>query len=145
MEFSNYLDIEKEKIHNSTSILKEIKKSNREGLIIPLDSGSFDEVLGGGLHSGKKYLIFGSNRTKKTQLCHQICIQAYKYFLKESKNNNISKGGKVPFVNETFNFEEYRKIELRIRELSKKKEFIEKERDELKRRRKIQALFSNYI
>jgi len=48
-------------------------------------------------------------------------------------------------VNETFNFEEYRKIELRIRELSKKKEFIEKERDELKRRRKIQALFSNYI
>lgn len=88
MEFNDYLDIEEDKIYNSTSILKEIEKSNRERLIIPLDSGSFDEVLGGGLHSGKKYLIFGSNRTGKTQLCHQICIQAYKYFLKESKNNN---------------------------------------------------------
>ena len=48
-------------------------------------------------------------------------------------------------MNETFNFEEYRKIELKIRELSKKIEYFKRERDELKRRREIRAMFSDYI
>jgi len=45
-------------------------------------SGSKDlnEIMNGGFHSGKNYLIFGANSTGKTQLCHQLCVEAYKKF-----------------------------------------------------------------
>ncbi len=36
------------------------------------------------------------------------------------KNYKILEEGRNPFMSNSFNFEEYRKIELRIRELSKK-------------------------
>jgi len=55
---------------------KDLKQSNLSC------SGSKDlnKILNGGFHSGKKYLIFGANSTGKTQLCHQLCIEAYKKF-----------------------------------------------------------------
>jgi len=48
-------------------------------------------------------------------------------------------------MSDSFDFEEYRKIELRIRELSKKIEVHEKERDEVNRRKRIEPIFSDYI
>ncbi|MFX1481026.1 MAG: ATPase domain-containing protein, partial [Promethearchaeota archaeon] len=57
--------------------------------VLPSGSRNFDEILEGGFHSSKKYLIYGANKTGKTQLCHQLCIQAYKYFIDplDEKNN----------------------------------------------------------
>ena len=43
---------------------------------LPLNSKNFDSVLDGGFSINKKYLIFGANRTGKTQICHQLSIQA---------------------------------------------------------------------
>ncbi|MFX0176654.1 MAG: ATPase domain-containing protein, partial [Candidatus Hodarchaeota archaeon] len=41
-------------------------------------SRNFDKVLSGGFQSKQMYLIFGANKTGKTQICHQMCIQAFK-------------------------------------------------------------------
>lgn len=54
--------------------LKGIHKSDKH--IIPTGSSHFDTILKGGFHPGM-YLIFGANRTGKTQLCHQMCLQTY--------------------------------------------------------------------
>lgn len=70
------------KIINSKLILKEIK--NREiNPLLPLGLDNFDKPdLSGGFCSSQKYIIFGANKTGKTQLCYQICIQAFKLFSK---------------------------------------------------------------
>jgi RecA/RadA recombinase len=47
---------------------------------ISIGANNFDLILGGGLCSGNVYLVFGDPRTGKTQLCHQICLQGYKFF-----------------------------------------------------------------
>ena len=51
---------------------------------------NFDETIGGGFYRGKKYLIFGANKTGKTQLCHQLCVQAFIQFSKNTKNSEIN-------------------------------------------------------
>ncbi|TXT55003.1 MAG: DNA repair and recombination protein RadA [Promethearchaeota archaeon] len=62
--------------------------------LIPLSSGadSFNNILGGGFKKGCVYVFFGENRTGKTQLCHQMCIQAFKHHQlttsHEKKNSN---------------------------------------------------------
>ncbi|MFW9972009.1 MAG: hypothetical protein ACFFDF_17600, partial [Candidatus Odinarchaeota archaeon] len=38
-----------------------------------------------------KYLIFGAHKTGKTQLCHQLCVQAYIQYSKFFKNYNQKK------------------------------------------------------
>ncbi|MBN1802917.1 MAG: AAA family ATPase [Candidatus Lokiarchaeota archaeon] len=46
--------------------------------LLPLNSTGFDDLLGGGFCPGKMYLVYGANKTGKTQLCHQLCLQAVK-------------------------------------------------------------------
>ena len=41
------------------------------------------------------------------------------------------------------NFEEYRRIEQKIRDLSKKLVTLEKERDELERKKRLEIFFNN--
>jgi RecA/RadA recombinase len=41
-------------------------------------SKNFDKVLNGGFQSSHMYLIFGANKTGKTQISHQMCLQAFK-------------------------------------------------------------------
>jgi RecA/RadA recombinase len=41
-------------------------------------SRNFDKILNGGFLSRHMYLVFGANKTGKTQICHQMCIQAFK-------------------------------------------------------------------
>ncbi|MFW9877482.1 MAG: AAA family ATPase, partial [Candidatus Thorarchaeota archaeon] len=55
------------------------QNQQKNQIILPLGSRNFDDVIGGGFHSKKKYLIFGSHNTGKTQLCHQLCVQAYRH------------------------------------------------------------------
>ncbi len=62
------------RIVNLESKLKEIQ--NHDRFLLPTGSTHFDEILKGGFHPGM-YLIYGANRTGKTQICHQMCLQAY--------------------------------------------------------------------
>ena len=45
-------------------------------------TNNLDLLLGGGFHSGKTYIIYGTNSTGKTQLCHQVCLEAFKIGIK---------------------------------------------------------------
>ncbi len=49
---------------------------NHDRFLLPTGSTHFNTILKGGFHTGM-YLIFGANRTGKTQFCHQMCLQAY--------------------------------------------------------------------
>lgn len=74
------LEIKKHQIVNISKIIEQYEKEKKQVFELSSGAKNFDEVLGGGFRLGKKYLVFGTNRTGKTQLCHQLCIQAYKKF-----------------------------------------------------------------
>lgn len=80
------LDIKNNRIILKTSVLNKIREANETGFILPLDSRNFAKVLKGGFCLNKKYLIYGANRTGKTQICLSLCVQAYKYFIKQEKS-----------------------------------------------------------
>ena len=72
------LEIKKHQVINPHYLLSEFQKEKRNQIALSSGSNNFDKILGGGLYSGEKYLIFGPNKTGKTQFCHQLCVQAYK-------------------------------------------------------------------
>jgi RecA/RadA recombinase len=76
------LEIKESQIITPSKIISISKDQPKDQINLPLDSRNFNEVIGGGFFSKKKYLIFGSNKTGKTQLCHQLCVQAYKHLNK---------------------------------------------------------------
>jgi len=78
VDFLNSLNLRNTKILTSKHILDQIQIKKKKEFVFNTGSNNFDKVLGGGFHSSKMYLIFGANKTGKTQLCHQMCIQAYK-------------------------------------------------------------------
>ena len=43
---------------------------------------NLDLLLRGGFRSKKSYIVYGANSTGKTQLCHQLCIEAFKIGIK---------------------------------------------------------------
>jgi RecA/RadA recombinase len=88
MDLHEILDVNKHQIitPNKFITISEFQRKNQ--LVLPSGSRNFDEILGGGFYSGKKYLIYGANKTGKTQLCHQLCIQAYKNLIKPSTEKN---------------------------------------------------------
>ncbi|MHA1805935.1 MAG: ATPase domain-containing protein [Promethearchaeota archaeon] len=57
--------------------MKQLKEQQAKQFTLPTGCKNLDEILQGGFRSGTKYLIFGQNRTGKTQLCHQLCVQAF--------------------------------------------------------------------
>ena len=77
MNINELLEIEKSQIVKKQKILDDIEDSTDFKYVLTSGAKNFDETLGGGFYKGKKYLIFGSNKTGKTQLCHQLCVQAY--------------------------------------------------------------------
>ena len=46
-------------------------------------------------------------------------------------------------MSDSFNFEEFREIEQKIRNISRRIESLEKERDELKRKKTLEKFFNN--
>lgn len=75
------LDITKTKYLKSVKILTLQKiLEYRRDISYQFSTGSrnFDKILNGGFLSKHMYLIFGANKTGKTQICHQMCIQAFK-------------------------------------------------------------------
>ncbi|MGB5910332.1 MAG: ATPase domain-containing protein [Promethearchaeia archaeon] len=65
---------------DANAIINEQGKDLKQSNISCSGSKHLTEILNGGFYSGKKYLIFGENSTGKTQLCHQLCVEAYKKF-----------------------------------------------------------------
>ena len=59
-------------------IISEIEKTKHEKTLISTGSKNFNKVIGGGFFSGKGYVVFGANKTGKTQICHQLSVQAFK-------------------------------------------------------------------
>jgi len=87
MKTHEILGIKKSQIVTPYAKLGERDNHGAKKIILPSGSKNFDHILGGGFSLGKIYLIFGSNKTGKTQLCHQLCVQAYEYFKKFNIEN----------------------------------------------------------
>ncbi len=85
MNINDALKINKNQITNLKLLLqKKVKKD----IILSSGAKSLDKILGRGFKKGSIYLFFGANRTGKTQLCHQMCIQVFKQSShKHSKKN----------------------------------------------------------
>jgi DNA repair protein RadA len=52
-------------------------KDKNKDTIFPLNSENINEILEGGFHLGKLYLLFGEFATGKSQICHNLCVQVY--------------------------------------------------------------------
>jgi DNA repair protein RadA len=91
MIINEILEINKNQIVKKQKILNEFEFTKNQDYVLPVGAKSFDEILRGGLYKGKKYLIFGTNNTGKTQICHQLCVQAFNQFsrITELKNNQF--------------------------------------------------------
>ena len=82
MTISEILEINHLQIIKKKEIIDEFEVLEKQKYVLHTGAKSFDETLGGGFRSRKKYLIFGANKTGKTQLCHQLCFQMYIQFSK---------------------------------------------------------------
>ncbi len=80
MNIHEILNVKKEQVLETKFIVVDSFNDKREKISLSSGLKNFDNVLGEGFCSGKKYLIYGANKTGKTQLCHQICNQAFKLF-----------------------------------------------------------------
>ena len=89
MGIAEVLQIGKGQILQTTDIINGITNASGEKMLISSGSKNFDKILNGGFNKSSIYLIFGQNRTGKTQLCHQICIQAFKRFSEKSENFKV--------------------------------------------------------
>ena len=93
MKLKELLNINDEEIIKSEYIIKQIQTDKKAQIRLPLGLKIFDKsILNGGFIPKKKYLIFGANNTGKTQLLHQICVQAYKTYHEQfepSKEKNV--------------------------------------------------------
>lgn len=86
------LELKKSQIITPSQIISISQDRQKNRIVLPLGSRNFDDVIGGGFCSKTKYMIFGSNNTGKTQLCHQLCVQAYKHL------DKILGVGKIKYI-----------------------------------------------
>ena len=94
MSISEILEINNLQIVKKQKIIDDYEVFKIPQYVLPTGARNFDETVGGGFRQRKKYLIFGANKTGKTQLCHQLCVQAYIHFSKsikkyEKRSNNF--------------------------------------------------------
>ena len=90
MTIYKLLGIDKHQIINIQKTYNHFVIKKNDQYILASGAKNFDETIGGGFYRGKKYLIFGANKTGKTQLCHQLCVQAFIQFTKYTKNSEIN-------------------------------------------------------
>ena len=64
-------------IIDKKKIISEIKGTKHEKILISIGSKNFNKVIGGGFFSGNVYVVFGANKTGKTQICHQLSVEAF--------------------------------------------------------------------
>jgi len=89
MDINELLKVSKHQIISFKELSAYLQEKPTTHLTLKSGSTNFDELLGGGFCRGRKYLIFGSNRTGKTQLAHQLCVQNFvNYSPMEAIRNN---------------------------------------------------------
>ncbi|TFG06200.1 MAG: hypothetical protein EU539_08300 [Promethearchaeota archaeon] len=76
MELINLLKIEPNQLIKIQLIKDQLERKKEKSVKLGLNSRNFDSVIDGGFSLNQKYLIFGANKTGKTQVCHQLSIQA---------------------------------------------------------------------
>jgi len=64
-------------IIDKKKIISEIERTKHEKTLISTSSNNFNKAIGGGFFTGKVYVVFGANKTGKTQICHQLSVQAF--------------------------------------------------------------------
>ncbi|MFX1364365.1 MAG: hypothetical protein ACFFCE_00785 [Promethearchaeota archaeon] len=102
MIINKILGIDKDKIIKLQSVYNQSVINNECQYFLTSGAKNFDETIGGGFCKRKKYLIFGANKSGKTQLCHQLCVQAYFQF-SDSKENPRFKNEQFIFYFDTEN------------------------------------------
>ncbi len=88
MENLEFLNNNKDDICDFNFFFDKFENVRKNRIKLPLGVDNLDKILGGGFDSGSVYLVFGGNSTGKTQLCHQICVQGFKYFSNEQNKIN---------------------------------------------------------
>ena len=83
------LGIDKHQVIKLQNIHDTLEINRNKKYILTSGAKNFDDTIGGGFYKGNKYLIFGANKTGKTQLCHQLCVQAFIQFSKIVYNSKI--------------------------------------------------------
>jgi len=84
LKISDLLNLEKSNLINLNNIkLSHLDKIKKER-ILKTDCVNLNKILGGGFFPKRGYLIFGSGKTGKTQLMHQLCVN----FLSDQKKTN---------------------------------------------------------
>ena len=83
------LGIDKHQVIKLQNIHDTLEINRNNQYILTSGAKNFDDTIGGGFYKGNKYLIFGANKTGKTQLCHQLCVQAFIQFFKIVNNSKI--------------------------------------------------------
>jgi len=58
-------------------IIRGIENIDKEKNQISTNSKNVNKVLGGGFQSRNIYVVFGANKSGKTQLCHQLSVQIF--------------------------------------------------------------------
>ncbi|MFX1398184.1 MAG: hypothetical protein ACFFAS_14210 [Promethearchaeota archaeon] len=69
------LNIKNHQIIESEQVLNQIKLRAKFDNTLLSGSKIIEYLLQGGFRAGEMYLVYGENKTGKTQLCHQLCIQ----------------------------------------------------------------------
>lgn len=83
------LGIDKHQVIKLQNIHDTLEINRNKIYILASGAKNFDDTIGGGFYKCNKYLIFGANKTGKTQLCHQLCVQAFMQFSKIVNNSKI--------------------------------------------------------
>ncbi|TET61542.1 MAG: hypothetical protein E3J52_01220 [Promethearchaeota archaeon] len=89
MMINQILGIDKHQVIKLQNIRDTLEINRNKRYILASGAKNFDDTIGGGFYKGNKYLIFGANKTGKTQLCHQLCVQAFIQFSKIVNNSKI--------------------------------------------------------
>ena len=89
MMINQILGIDKHQVIKLQNIHDTLEINRNKKYILTSGAKNFDDTIGGGFYKGNKYLIFGANKTGKTQLCHQLCVQAFIQFSKIVYNSKI--------------------------------------------------------
>jgi len=86
MDISETLNVDSSQIVKLDKLIEKLINSEKNRVYLPSGSINFDKVLGDSFKRYQMYLIFGANSTGKTQICHQLCVQAYKQFIHQKDN-----------------------------------------------------------
>ena len=98
MDLSKILKINQEQIIHFQNLPIKTLNHDFNAIHISTNSQSLDSVLGGGFFFGKTYLIFGANSAGKTQLIHQLCIQAYKQLIESNLNQTTEDLNRIYYL-----------------------------------------------